>query len=109
MVLFLALIFSPLVHAWYFTWLVPFAVASRNLGSLLLTVSGFVYFIVYHRLNAEPDLGWMFMPAEIASLWAPFVFGFLWSYLRPLNNRWPRRHDSPRIRQGIFRPLRVRQ
>jgi alpha-1,6-mannosyltransferase len=83
--LFLALIFSPLVHAWYFTWLMPFAVASRNLGSLLLTASGFVYFIVYHRLNAEPNLGWMFTPAEIALLWAPFVSGFLWTYLRPLN------------------------
>jgi alpha-1,6-mannosyltransferase len=92
--LFLALIFSPLVHAWYFTWLMPFAVASRNLGSLLLTSSVFVYFIVYHRLNAEPDLGWMFTPAEIALLWAPFVFGFLWAYLRPLNMRWPQRYDT---------------
>jgi alpha-1,6-mannosyltransferase len=93
--LFLALIFSPLVHAWYFTWLMPFAVASRNLGSLLLTSSGFVYFIVYHRLTAEPHLGWMFTPAEIALLWAPFVFGFLCTYLlRPLIMRWPERDDT---------------
>lgn len=92
--IFLALIFSPLVHAWYFTWLMPFAVASRNVGSLLLTGSGFVYFIVFHRLNAEPDLGWMFTPVEIALLWTPFVFGFLWTYARPLRARWPGRGDS---------------
>ena len=92
--LFVALIFSPLVHAWYFTWLMPFAVASRNVGSLLLTGSGFVYFSVYHRLNAEPDLGWMFTPVEIALLWAPFVLGFLWTYARPLRTRWSERDDS---------------
>jgi alpha-1,6-mannosyltransferase len=89
--LFLTLIFSPLVHAWYFTWLMPFAVASRNLGSLLLTASGFVYFIVYHRLSAQPDMGWMFTPAEITLIWTPFVFGFLWTYLPHLNMRWPER------------------
>jgi hypothetical protein len=94
--LFVALIFSPLVHAWYFTWLMPFAVASRNIGSLLLTGSGFVYFLVYHRLNAEPDLGWMFTPAEIALLWTPFVFGFLGTYVRPLGIRWCNR-DHPTV------------
>ena len=87
--LFLALIFSPVVHAWYFSWLMPFAVASRNLGCLLLTSSGFVYFVAYHRLNAEPNLGWMFTPVEIALLWAPFIFGFLWTYARPLKMRLP--------------------
>jgi alpha-1,6-mannosyltransferase len=95
---FVALIFSPLVHAWYFTWLMPFAVASRNVGSLLLTSSGFVYFVVYHRLNAEPDLGWMFTPVEVALLWAPFVFGFLWTYARPLRIHW----SDATIRQPIL-------
>jgi alpha-1,6-mannosyltransferase len=92
--LFLILIFSPLVHAWYFTWLMPFAVARRNAGSLLQTASGFVYFIVYHRLSAEPDLGWLFTPAEITLLWAPFVFGFLRTYLPTLNMCWPERGDT---------------
>jgi hypothetical protein len=92
--LFLALIFSPLVHAWYFTWLMPFAVASRNLGSLLLSASGFVYFIVYHRLNAEPGLGWTFTPAELTLLWAPFVLGFLWTYARPLKMRGQERDKT---------------
>ncbi len=77
--LFLALIFSPLVHAWYFTWLMPFAVASLNRGSLLLSASGFVYFAVYHRMAEE---GWVFRPWEIMLLWAPFLLGFLWTCLR---------------------------
>jgi hypothetical protein len=63
--------------------MMPFAVASRNLGSILLTASGFVYFAVYHRMAAE---GWVFRSWEIALLWLPFVLGFLWTYLRPPRN-----------------------
>ena len=80
---FFAMILSPLVHAWYFTWLIPFAVASRNRGSILLSASAFVYFVVYHRLHVQPDLGWAFTPAEIALLWGPFIVGFLWTYYQP--------------------------
>lgn len=85
--LFLAMIFSPLVHAWYFTWLMPFAVASRNPGSILLSASGFVYFAVYHRTTAE---GWVFRSWEVAMLWLPFVLGFIWTYLR-------RQHDNTTV------------
>ena len=80
--LFFALILSPMVHAWYFVWLFPFAVATRNLGTILLSASGFVYFVVYHRLHAEPAVGWSFTPLEITLLWMPFVIGFLRTYLR---------------------------
>ncbi len=82
--LFFALILSPLVHAWYFTWLMPFAVATRNRGSLWLTASGFVYFFVYHRFGMQPDSFWTFTSFEIALLWTPFVAGFLWTYREPV-------------------------
>lgn len=85
--LFFAMILSPLVHAWYFTWLIPFAVASRNRGSILLSASAFVYFVVYHRLHVQPDLGWTFTPAEIALLWGPFIVGFLWTYYHPTGGK----------------------
>lgn len=82
--LFFAMILSPLVHAWYFTWLMPFAVATRNRGSILLSASAFVYFIVYHRSSGQPEHGWTFTSLEIALLWTPFVVGFLWTYLWPM-------------------------
>lgn len=81
--LFFALILSPLVHAWYFTWIIPFAVATRNRGSLMLTASAFVYFAVYHRSGSQ-SAGWTFTPLEITLLWLPFVLGFLWTYLLPI-------------------------
>lgn len=90
--LFLAMVFSPLIHAWYFAWIIPFAVASRNLGSIFLTASGFVYFVVYHRMHAQPELGWIFLPWEIALLWGPFVAGFLWTYRRCW---WPQKAEEP--------------
>lgn len=82
--LFIALILSPLVHAWYFTWLMPFAVATRNRGSILLSASAFVYFIVYHWCSLQPERGWTFTSLETALLWTPFVLGFLWTYFRPM-------------------------
>jgi hypothetical protein len=80
---FLALIFSPMIHAWYFTWLMPFAVQTRNLGSILLVASGFVYFLLYHHVES---LGgeWKLTSWETAVLWLPFVAGFLWSEWRRL-------------------------
>lgn len=42
--LFALLVASPSVHAWYFVWLVPLAVATRNRGTMLVSVSAFVYF-----------------------------------------------------------------
>lgn len=86
--LFFAMILSPLVHAWYFTWLMPFAVASRNRGSILLSASAFVYFIVYHRPSGQPEPGWTFTSLEIVLLWTPFVLGFLWTYLHPMTGKF---------------------
>jgi hypothetical protein len=79
---FAALLLSPMVHAWYFTWLAPFAVATRNAGTLAVTATSFGYFVVYHRLHARPDLGWVFFPWEIALIWLPLVAGFLWTACR---------------------------
>lgn len=38
------IVLSPIVHGWYFTWLMPFAVLTQNLGVRLVSVSAFVYF-----------------------------------------------------------------
>ncbi len=79
---FLLLILSPAVHAWYFTWLIPFAVASRNLGIRLLSLTGFTYFILQERSATWTGDGnpWQLTPWESAFLWLPFVIGFLYWY-----------------------------
>lgn len=73
------LLLSPVVHAWYFTWLVPFAVVSGNWGTRLVSLSAFVYFALPHR----ESLGvteWLLTPSERVWLWAPFVLGWLWTW-----------------------------
>ena len=63
---------TPIVHFWYFTWLVPFAVPNKNLGARLASLSAFVYFVLPSRL---PD--WQLTEPERLFLWLPFVLGWL--------------------------------
>lgn len=74
------LIFAPSVHAWYFVWLLPWAVASRNAGTIAVSVSGFLYFLLWHHLAAGD--GWSQSPLEKFLLWAPLIGGHWWSSRR---------------------------
>lgn len=65
---------TPIVHFWYFTWIIPFAIPSQNLGVRLVSLSAFVYFILPSRL---PD--WRLTEPERLLLWLPFVLGWLWT------------------------------
>ena len=71
------LLLSPIVHAWYFTWLIPFAVATRNLGVRWVSLSAFVYFVLQHRMSLG-NFDWRLTPMERYWLWLPLVVGFLW-------------------------------
>lgn len=73
------LILSPVVHAWYFTWLVPFAVVSRNWGTCFVSLSAFVYFALPHRESLGTST-WLLTANERAWLWAPFVLGWFWTW-----------------------------
>lgn len=75
---FLALVLTPMLHAWYFTWMIPFAVQTRNRGTLAVSASAFVYFLLYHHIEA-PGGAWRLQPWETALLWLPLVVGFLFS------------------------------
>ena len=72
--LFALLVFSPSVHAWYFVWLVPFAVALRNLGTLVVSVSAFVYFWMWQRQAVSGE--WMQTSFEKLLIWGPLVLGY---------------------------------
>ncbi|MBT5900727.1 MAG: glycosyltransferase family 2 protein [Opitutaceae bacterium] len=74
------LVFAPSVHAWYFVWVIPFAVSSRNLGVRWLGLSGFVYFWLWEH-QAQTG-AWSQSPVEKILLWAPFLLGFWWSRSR---------------------------
>jgi hypothetical protein len=80
---FALLTFSPIIHAWYFTWIVPFAITTRNLGVRLVSVSSFIYFALKHR-QAMGSSDWLLTPVERYGLWIPFILGFLWTYCLPL-------------------------
>lgn len=68
------LLLSPVVHAWYFIWLMPFAVPSQNWGARLVSLSAFVYFVLPTRL---PD--WQLTTPERLLLWLPLLLGLLLS------------------------------
>lgn len=85
---FALLILSPIVHAWYFTWLIPFAVATRNLGVRWVSLSAFVYFVLKHRQSLG-NFDWRLTPLERYWLWLPFLMGFLLSELRLFGRNKP--------------------
>ncbi|MCT0248730.1 hypothetical protein KQ297_07115 [Synechococcus sp. CS-205] len=74
---FALLAFSPIVHLWYFSWIVPFAVPTANWGVRLVSLSGFIYFVLLHR---NPH--WNLLEIERALIWIPFVAGFAITQLR---------------------------
>lgn len=75
------LVFSPIIHAWYFSWLVPFSTVSHNLGTRLVSISAFAYFVLPHR-EALDIQGWDLSDPERFWLWAPFVVGYGWTLWR---------------------------
>ncbi len=71
----------PSIHAWYFVWLAPWAVASGNWGTRLLSLSGFVYFWIWETHTSTGR--WHQSPLEHALVWLPFVLGWIaWKYFQ---------------------------
>jgi hypothetical protein len=103
--LIIVLMVSPVIHAWNFTWLLPFAVASRNLGTQLVSFSAFVYFLLPHR-QALGNSDWGFQPVEWMILWMPFLGGLGWSL-------WRSQLRSPQLQPPVnsspHRPLQASQ
>ena len=72
------LIISPIIHGWYFTWIIPFAVGTKNLGVKLVSLSAFVYFVLPYR-QALGNRDWNLTDTETWLLWLPFVLAYGWS------------------------------
>lgn len=84
------LLLSPIVHAWYFTWLTPFSAASRNWGTRWVSLSAVVYFMLPHRQGLGA-LHWSLRRFERLWLWGPFILGQGYSLWKPQTpNSYPR-------------------
>lgn len=83
-----ALLITPMFHAWYGTWIMPLLLEERRRGSIALSLSAFVYFLL-HRTAGQPSGIWHQAWWEKLLLWGPFVAGLVWDY-------WTRRSVSRR-------------
>ncbi|AFY40286.1 glycosyl transferase family 2 [[Leptolyngbya] sp. PCC 7376] len=80
------MLLSPIIHAWYFTWLVPFAVSSRNWGIQLISISAFIYFALPYQLALGME-SWSLSYWQQSILWGPFLLGlFLFGIQRQKNH-----------------------
>jgi alpha-1,6-mannosyltransferase len=71
---------SPMLHAWYLVWILPFAVKSRNLGIIALAASGIFYFIVHYNTE-QPGGAWTYNWWQRCIIWLPFIVGFLMMHI----------------------------
>jgi len=63
------LLFSPIVHFWYLTWVVPFAALRPSLHWVALSISAGAYHFVWD--NAR-DGAWGLQPWQEVLFWGPF-------------------------------------
>ncbi|MEM9484842.1 MAG: glycosyltransferase family 2 protein [Cyanobacteria bacterium P01_F01_bin.116] len=80
------MVISPIIHFWYFSWLMPFLVCSRNLGIRLISLSAYMYFTLLY-MSASGDYSWFLPEAQRHLLWWPFILGVVWSSAQVT---WPR-------------------
>jgi hypothetical protein len=74
--LFATYLFSPMLHAWYLVWALPFAVKSGNPGIIGLAATGIFYYVVHYNMD-HLGLGWTYTWWQRAVIWLPFAVGFL--------------------------------
>lgn len=98
----LLLVLSPIIHGWYFTWLVPFAVASRNWGTRLVSLSAFIYFVLPHRQSLG-DTNWLLGDRERLLLWLPFLLG--WAVSLNQHRHQYRSGDSRRVFETLMKSV----
>lgn len=74
------LLVSPLVHAWYLAWALPFAAASGHLGWRLAGICGLVYYAL--QQTAFEERNWLLTWPQWGLFWGPLVLGSLWEIAR---------------------------
>ncbi len=90
------LIFSPIVHFWYLSWLLPFIALRPSLAWLLFSVMQGIYFSVW--LHAE-ETYWRLTKTEIWIMWLPLLIIGVYE-LRGLFKR-KRARSTPERTEGL--------
>ena len=72
----LLLVFSPIVHFWYLTWVVWFLVLRPSKPLLLLCGTCSVYFLAW--VYGETDWGWGYPREVVVATWVPFFMLLAW-------------------------------
>ena len=67
---------SPVVHFWYFSWVIPFMVLRPQLSWIVLCGSMAVYFLAWEGLGTSH--GWGYSKVLMISSWLPFFALLLW-------------------------------
>jgi len=65
------LAFSPMVHAWYLAWLIPFALKRHTLTITGLSITGFLYFLYPYRFATSGV--WDINTMERLLFWSPLL------------------------------------
>ncbi len=73
------LVFSPTVHFWYLTWIIPFICLRPTIPWILLSISSGMYFLVW-TTHAEEG-AWALSPLQVVAFWAPFFIGLIYEFL----------------------------
>ncbi|MGB5733926.1 MAG: glycosyltransferase [Thiohalocapsa sp.] len=69
------ILFAPVVHLWYLTWVLPFTVLRPRLHWLMLSVSAGAYFFVWDNQRAG---SWSLLPWQETLFWAPFLLALMY-------------------------------
>ena len=72
----LLLIFSPVVHFWYLSWIVWFLVLRPSASLIVLCGANSVYFLVW--IFTELGRGWGYPREVVVVTWLPFFLLLLW-------------------------------
>jgi glycosyltransferase involved in cell wall biosynthesis len=82
------LAFSPLVHAWYFTWALPFAAVTGHWGWRFTGMAALVYFQLQQTAFDRQE--WLLTWSQWALLWTPLLAGSIWVH-------WQQRHRTEQV------------
>ena len=67
---------SPVVHFWYFSWLIPFIALRPQLSWLILFGCMGVYFLAW--VEGSASWGWGYPPTWVILSWLPFFVVLVW-------------------------------
>ena len=88
----LLLIFSPVVHFWYLTWVVWFLVLRPSKSLIILCGLMSVYFLAW--VYSETNYGWGYPRQFVVATWIPYYFLLVWE-LRHLRSRSKQKKFPP--------------